>query len=364
MTFAQTDNEALAAGLLSILRIARPHDSKAERQYGARLRYQIAALGLAVESDDFGNLWANIPQKDKRAPSILWSCHIDTVDARDDEKSVFIDENNIARLRKKKPGRCLGADDGAGIWLLLEMMRARVPGTYVFHRGEEKGRLGSIYVAQSESERLANIDVAIAFDRRGKDNIITHQMSERGCSEAFAKSLGLALNSVSNGALDYSADDTGSYTDTYSYFDLVPECCNLSVGYSGEHGPNETLDFAHLLKLRAAVLRADFAALIVERDPMTVEYLDYSSNWGTHSRGTYSSGWADWRDNYRAEESASASASAERLDDTLARLCSEYPEVASELLTSCGITIMDFLEVVDEVNPVGAQSAYRSIMPL
>lgn len=358
MTFAQNDNATpLVSALLGILRFARPHDTKMERQFCARLVRQIAALGVPVETDGFGNIWASVPAKTASAPSILWSCHVDTVDARQEEKAVYLGADGIVRLRNKKPGRCLGADDGAGVWLLLEMLRARVPGTYVFHRGEEKGRLGSLYVARTEPRRLGGIDAAIAFDRRGRDNIITHQMSERGCSEAFVKSLGRAINSASNGALDYAADDSGSYTDTYSYFDTVPECCNLSVGYSGEHGPNETLDWGHLLALRAAILRADFTALRIERNPEETEYSDWGAPWGSYSRGTYSGGgWNNWADDdWRGGNDA-------RLDDTLASLCSQYPEVASDLLGAYGVSIMDFLEAVDEVNPSAAQSSYRAIM--
>lgn len=362
MTFANEKSRAeLWLSLHSILRIARPHDSKSEGKWlSTYLDRELSLAGYKPDRDGFGNRWIEVPGNSSRAPVILWSAHVDTVDASGDEKSVSLGADGIARLAKRKAGRCLGADDGAGVWLLLEMIRAGVPGIYAFHRGEEKGRLGSKHVSEREPGRLAKVDACVAFDRRGKDNIITHQMSERGCSEAFATALGRALNFASGGRLAYSPDDSGSFTDTYSYFGQVSECTNLSVGYQSEHGPNETLDFDHLLTLRAAILSADFSALPIERDCTVTEYCDDWRTWGGYGSGSYGGGWRfdDDDDGWRSGGKSRAS----DLDESLASLVSEYPEVASDLLASMGVTIMDFLEAVDDVHPAGASNAYHRIM--
>jgi len=127
---------------------------------------------------------------------------------------------------------------------MMEMVLAGVEGLYVWHAGEERGCLGSNYVAGETPEVLDGIQYAIAFDRRGTESIITHQLGRETCSEAFAVSLGAALN------LLLLPDDGGVYTDTEVYADDVPECTNVSVGYEGQHGPRETqdLDFALLLR--------------------------------------------------------------------------------------------------------------------
>jgi hypothetical protein len=244
------------------------------------------------------------------------------------------------------------------MWLLLEMLRAGIPGVYAFHRGEEKGRLGSVHVASREPGRLAGIDACVAFDRRGKDNVITHQMSERGCSEVFATSLSRAINSASGGRLCYSPDDSGSFTDTYSYFRDIPECTNVSVGYQSEHGPNETLDFAHLLALREAILSADFSRLPIERDCTVKEYCDDWRSWGGYSASWRSWGADDYGTGYTFGTPGNGSrGDEERLDDCLTSLVSEFPDVASDMLASMGVTIMEFLEQVDELNPPGAANA-------
>jgi hypothetical protein len=363
MTFANEKTRAEHwLALHSILRIARPHDSNAEGKFlTGYLDRELIAAGYKPSRDGFGNRWIEVPATSARAPVILWSCHVDTVDATGDEKGVSLGTDGIARLSKRKPGRCLGADDGAGLWLLLEMIRAGVPGIYAFHRGEERGRLGSRHVSEREPGRLAKVDACVAFDRRGKDNIISHQMSERGCSEAFATALGRAINSASGGRLAYSPDDSGSYTDTYSYFGQVSECTNLSVGYQSEHGPNETLDFEHLLTLRAAILRADFSALPIERDCTVTEYADDWRNWGSSS-GSYTGGWKAWDDDDGGSYTFGKPGNASRLDESLAALVSEFPDVASDLLAGMGITIMDFIEAVDDAHPAGASNAYHRVM--
>jgi hypothetical protein len=334
MTYA---NENLA-GLLSILKVSRPHDTKAEKDFCARLYRQLDSLGAKPDVDGFGNIWARVNLA-ANVPGLLFSCHVDTMDSGQEEKGLSVSSAGLITLKKRKPGRCLGADDGAGLWLMLEMIRAGVPGLYAFHRGEERGRLGSSYVASHEPGRLANIDAAIAFDRRGTNNLITHQMARRGCSDNFAKALCKAVNLAGNGGLAYSPDDSGSYTDTYSYFDIVPECCNMSIGYQSEHGPNESLDFAHLSKLRAAIVSAPFSGLPIERDPSIEEYDDYFGGYG---------GWS-WELNKYSNTN----------EETLEMLCGEYPETAASILESLGVTVSDFLEDLNrEYSPSGSYN-YR-----
>lgn len=324
------------SGLLEILSWARPHGSTAEGEFvELHVCKALDGLGVPYELDGFGNVWAMVPKRVNAGPDVLWSCHVDTVHASGGRQGVrFADDGQTVELVKRKAGRCLGADDGAGLWLMLEMIRAKVPGGYVFHRGEEKGRLGSCYVVECEPERLQGWDACIAFDRREYQDIITHQLGERCASEAFAASLSAALNETGRG-LKYRADDTGSYTDSYSYMGVIPECTNVSVGYSGEHGPRETLDALHVWRLRAALVSADFSGLVIDRDPSTVQY--YGAGWG----------WG----NYGEEEEEGAfsfgsPAGAPDPEGELLDLVQRFPALAAELLDSVGITADDFLEAM------------------
>lgn len=234
-----------------MLSTCRPHGSATEHEF-----IQSFILPYGAEADDFGNLWLRIGN----AP-ILWSSHVDTCHRHEGMQQCIIDDAGMVRLANDSPSNCLGADCTAGVWLMTEMIEARVPGLYVFHRGEERGGLGSRYAAEMTPEYFTGIKAAIAFDRRGTNAIITHQRSERCCSEVFAASLATAIG------LGHASDPTGLFTDTANYTNLVGECSNISIGYLDEHSPNETLHLAYLLELRDRVLSADFTQLVYARRP-------------------------------------------------------------------------------------------------
>ncbi|CAB4138767.1 Peptidase M28 [uncultured Caudovirales phage] len=353
---------AMLAGtkrLIDILSWRRPHDSQAEQQFTDEYLMPLIrhpnVTGFNV--DGFGNIWVAVGPDAFEAP-LLFSCHIDTVSSAGGRQAIGWSrtEQDVLQLISKKAGRSLGADDGAGLWLLLEMMDANVAGQYVFHRGEEKGRLGSLYVARNEPWRLDKVQACIAFDRRDHDNLITHQMGERGCSTSFATSLIDSLLIASNGQLLYREDDTGSYTDSYSYFDLVPECTNLSIGYDGEHGPRETLDVAHVWRLRQAIVQADLGGLSIERDPTAsaISYLDE-----TYDRF---GDWRDWRQptktSYRDfAPTSSAADDWDELADLLALVCN-YPDQVAEMLQDLGIAPWNIIEEL----PTGEQARALTII--
>src|SRR5205085_10435218 len=78
----------------------------------------------------------------------------------------------------------------------------------------------------------------------------------------------------------FRPDDTGVYTDTNEYADLIAECSNVSVGYDCNHGPNEILDVYHAEKLLAAVLKLDLDALVIHRQPG-------EGGWPAYGGGSY-----------------------------------------------------------------------------
>lgn len=258
----------MTPAITEMLTYCRPAGSASEWAFIERF---IAPIPGAYE-DAYGN-W--IVQTSDTA-RILFSCHTDTVHHRDGRQTIHVTADNIAHLskRSKQTSSCLGADDTAGCWLMLHMIAANVPGTYVFHYGEERGCLGSRALARECYDWLATFDVAIAFDRRGTTDIITHQNGSRCCSQIFAYSLAAALDTA---GLPGYAPEHGIYTDTAEYVDAIAECTNLSVGYASEHRSTETLDLTHLARLRDALVHLDWASLIVDRDP-TVP--DPDDTWG------------------------------------------------------------------------------------
>ena len=129
------------------------------------------------------------------------------------EVNHIIEDNII----KSDGTSILGADDKAGVTILLYMIKNKVPGLYYFFLGEEVGCVGSRKVStkvksiveEKESEgksewekTIKKIKKVIAFDRRGYDSVITHQSSSRCCSDNFAQALSEELNK--NGPVNFS----------------------------------------------------------------------------------------------------------------------------------------------------------------
>jgi hypothetical protein len=263
--------------LLAILRYRRRAGSYSERQF---IDAYIKPLPNAVQ-DAYRNWHVRVGTTEK---PILWSCHTDSVHRGEGmQRITYSERTGLVRLstdtsKGKQKSNCLGADDGVGCWLLLEMIGRKVPGHYIFHYGEERGCEGSSDLARYRPEWLQQFDIAIAVDRRGFDDIITRQSGGRCASDAFATSLGDILNSA--GPFRYSPSPNGIYTDTAEYMDLIPECTNVSVGYQGEHWQDEQTDTEHALFLLDALCAVRPELLTVARDPTEVEgWTKWSYGW-------------------------------------------------------------------------------------
>jgi len=236
--------------IISMLSHRRPAGSGSEMAFIKKF-----IMPLGAKMDKHGNWVLQIGDN----PTVLWSSHTDSVHCSEGYQKVDWDGKFIT-LPINSKSSCLGADCAAGVWIMAEMIKAKVPGLYIFHFAEEVGCIGSRAIVEKEPERLNSIQAAIAFDRKGIDSVITHQR-QRCCSDAFGDSLRAQLPSR------YKLDPTGVLTDTKQYMGLVPECSNLSVGYYNGHHPHEALDVGHLIELRNFMVKIDQSKFVIERDP-------------------------------------------------------------------------------------------------
>ncbi len=245
--------------LLEMLTYARPCGGTTERAF---IRRFIATLPDAWQ-DDNENWHVHVSDD-----PILWSCHTDTVHRKDGRQTVSYDPRTglVGLSRKsKRTASCLGADDTAGVWLAVQMIGRKVPGHYVFHFGEEVGGLGSGQLAADYADWLGSFHCAIALDRGGDHDVITHQAGRMTASVGFAESLACILNADS--PFLYEPCDRGIYTDTAEYSDAIAECTNVSVGYAHAHSDRETLDCTHLLALLDRLCMVRIGDLAIVRTP-------------------------------------------------------------------------------------------------
>jgi hypothetical protein len=251
--------------LLDMLTYRRPHDGPGEHAFIERFLLPLGAHHALTRVGTSGNVVVRVPFPDGSALTTLFSAHTDTVHGPGDTRQApVVDE--ASRVARAPDGDILGADDAAGVWLLLELIAAGVPGVYCFHRAEEIGRQGSREIAAEHADVLRGIRRAVAFDRKGCTSVITHQRGERCCSDAFATALGAALHAA-DPHLSFAPDPTGSFTDTASYVALVPECTNVSCGYHDAHLRSEWLDLTFLAQLRNALVQVDWEGLPTLRNP-------------------------------------------------------------------------------------------------
>lgn len=281
--------------------------------FGKEDKYLKKLLPSYFKKDSAGNYYHIIGNS-----TTMFTAHLDTVGG-DKKVNVVIDDEK--GLIKTDGESILGADDKAGVVVLLYMIEKKVPGFYLFPIGEEVGCVGSGKLTKhltetSEKSKIVldgkdgpiekevelpkeniykNIRKVISLDRMGYTSVITHQMDQRCCSDNFAKSLAAELNKH---GFDYDLDDSGMYSDSAEFADIYPECTNLSVGYFAQHTDNETQDIQFLEALCEACTKVNWENLPISRDPSEVEYLDnYYNYWGGRGSGKKNSGY-DQRHQY------------------------------------------------------------------
>lgn len=255
--------------LLRILSSKRAHGSVGDTNFRMWLTAELKTLGTEPEilTKGEGTITVSLGKS-----KTLFSCHIDTVhsvEESDGSHQKLNYDSTMGHIFLGKPTEgpvsgCLGADDGAGIYLMLKMIQAGVPGTYIFHTGEERGGIGSRATLQNYGDMLKKFSRAIAFDRPNDFEVITHQGGFRCASDEAGNFI---VDSFKKAGLAYSLSDRGVFTDTKIYAGVIPECFNLGVAYYQQHSADEYLDVVHLEELLKACIATDWEKMPVVRKP-------------------------------------------------------------------------------------------------
>jgi hypothetical protein len=229
----------------------------------------IPLLGINLNRDRFGNRFILIGEK----PNTMFTSHLDTADSGNPKAVKHLIEDHFPlgpegpkQVIKTDGNTILGADDKAGVVIMLYMIQNSVPGLYYFFLGEEVGCVGSHALANSDfPEKFSYIKKVVSFDRRGTTSVISHQGGKICASDNFTQAIADQLNKFDT-SFKYETDPTGIWTDSAVFIKIFPECTNISVGYKYEHTKMEYQDMDHLEKLAEAVIRIDWASLPVFRN--------------------------------------------------------------------------------------------------
>lgn len=250
---------------ISLVRETYPHGHEEE------VVPLVSRIGLT--KDQWGNYYKIIGNS-----NTMFTSHLDTqsrvkskvnlmTDTKDGDEYILTDGTTI-----------LGADDKAGVAVMLYMMNKRVPGIYYFFIGEEVGGIGSNKVA-ANFERIGHLErvkKCVSFDRKNFFSVITRQLQQDCCSDVFAKALCKEYNKH---GMKFSPDPTGVYTDSASFLDYISECTNISVGYFREHTTDEHVNISYLERLAEASVKVDWENLPIGRkvgldDEIIMQYKD------------------------------------------------------------------------------------------
>ena len=255
--------------------------------YGTEVKIR-KYLPKGVNQDEHGNYFITIGE----SFTTMFTCHLDTA-CRYQKR---VNHTQTDTLIGTDGTTILGADDKAGLTVLLYMIEKKVPGLYYFFIGEEVGCIGSSKLASFD---WSDITKVVSFDRRGTTSIITEQLYGRCCSDEFANSLAEALNSTGM-SLEMEPDDTGILTDSAQFVEIVPECTNISVGYYNEHTVNEIQDIEFLARLCQACVKIDWESLPIVRIPGEDD--DFNDSPGWDDEESVESVWESTSGKYVSEE--------------------------------------------------------------
>ena len=298
---------------LEMLSYMRPQGSKYQNKFCNR--YLMPVFG---KPDAHGNYTLIVGNQ----PRVAFMSHHDTVHLTSGRQTVLIDGD----FAVSPSTECLGADCTTGVYIMLSMIEAGVEGVYVVHAAEEVGCIGSRALVASNPAWLYHVDAAISLDRKGYSSVITHQMGMRTCSNDFANSLADILD------LGMETDDTGSYTDSNEYVDVIPECTNISVGYFSQHTSKETQDLVFIETLVDALINADWSKLVIKRLAGEQEEKLYEDK---------------WVDRYWRNEDLWKPFTDKQLDDyDMKEVVKKHPDMVASILQDHGYNATDLLDEI------------------
>ena len=264
-------NNAPFERLLSVLSVARPYGGTGEAMLIDALMRWVpgVCVDAVVERDRLGSLFVTVFGRGGARARTLFTAHVDTAHPKDAGVALVVNNDGYIMT---DDATCLGADDGAGVWVLMQMIAAHVPGTYAFFVGGEKLHQGSRYFAahyrnvleegnSSRAYRFGKFDRCIAFDQEGKTSVVTVHSNRRAASDAFAQTLANKLTQTMDGNWRWKLDPHGIDSNSAILTHLIPECPSISVGFKASRTPRESLDVYFLQDLALTCCEIDWEKL-------------------------------------------------------------------------------------------------------
>lgn len=154
--------------------------------------------------------------------------HLDTVFTRPPKEFYFDQKKNVLWSPQG-----LGADDRAGVFSLLTIIKSGLKPHIILTTNEEIGGVGASILAQYNPP-FEQLQYIIELDRRGSDDAVFYDCA----NDEFTKYI-----------------EKFGFSENWGSFSDISMICpswgvagvNLSIGYENEHSPTEILNIGHML---------------------------------------------------------------------------------------------------------------------
>jgi len=204
-------------------------------------KYLRSKYNKVVETKDYIYSEGSIP--------IALVAHLDTVFPRP-AKEVFYDRQK--NVIWSPDG--LGADDRAGVFAIIQIIKMGLRPHIILTTDEEKGALGAEKLASKDCP-FADLRYVIQLDRRGAIDCVFYSCDNQPFTE-YIESFGFA-------------EAIGSFSDISVICPMWHVAgVNLSIGYRDEHSISEVLFVGHMLNTIDKVVR-----MLKEKDIPKFEYI-------------------------------------------------------------------------------------------
>lgn len=214
--------------------------------------------------------------------NILFVSHLDTVHTTqctvDDmilTKTTNISGTKSTNLLSSPKG--IGGDDRVGVHMLMQLYsRLTIKPNLLFTTEEELGGLGirDGYKTGQLETLLENINIAIEFDRAGKDHYVSYSYEH----EVFDKYLQDTMN---------LSKEYGSYSDVATISSHGLYGVNIACGYERAHTTSETIDIDYVESLIELFIKHYNELCSFEKCTPTKKTYTYPAYVGGYSGGYY-----------------------------------------------------------------------------
>lgn len=263
--------ESLKENLLTLLKINGVSGEEAEIR-----NWLYSSLDSHVDElfiDRRGNLIGNKKIGTGKGATIMLSAHMDTVRGVKKGK-VIIDKGEIVIAKYNGRRAILGADDRAGIAIILEVLN-NIPESFngniklAFTVSEEVGSAG----ADSIDDSFFNdVDLAIVVDRKGNRDIVV------GYDVPFCSDeVGFFMENVSKSiGMDWKCVKTDELSDASVFANNNVNTVNVSAGYENEHTINE---FVSVVNMKDTVELIRQVFVMINRHHLAFGDVPMSNHW-------------------------------------------------------------------------------------